>query len=92
MASKFELGTMLATPGALEALRESNETPQKFFQRHASGDWGEVCPDDWAANEAALVNGDRLLSVYRTTLGGEKLWLITEADRSSSTLLRPGEY
>jgi len=91
MAIKFDLGTMLATPGALESLRRSDETPHKFFKRHNSGDWGEVCPDDCAANEAALSNGGRLLSAYRTALN-IKLWLITEADRSASTLLLPEEY
>ena len=92
MASKFELGTMLATPGALEALRESNETPQKFFQRHASGDWGEeLCEEDRELNDQALLNGDRLLSAYRNAKG-TKLWIITEADRSSSTMLTPQEY
>ena len=92
MASKFSLGTMLATPGALDALRKSKESPQTFIQRHASGDWGEeLCSEDRQLNEQALLDGDRLLSAYKTALGS-KLWVITEADRSATTVLLPEEY
>ena len=59
--------------------------------RHAAGDWGEVDAEDWSLNDQAVLDGTRLLSAYRT-LKGEKLWVITEADRSSTTLLLPSEY
>src|SRR5436853_515874 len=59
--------------------------------RHVTGDWGDVSDDDKRANEHALVDGDRLLSAYKTKLG-EKLWVITEADRQSTTALRPDVY
>lgn len=88
---KFPLGQILATPGVIEALEESGQTINEFLDRHVQGDWGELCQEDWDENEYSLQEGFRLLSAY-TTLKGEKLWLITEADRSSSTLLRPEEY
>lgn len=61
------------------------------IKRHAAGDWGDVCADDRAANESALQTGHRLLSVYRDT-GGTKFWIITEWDRSATTVLLPEEY
>jgi hypothetical protein len=93
---KFPLGQCLATPGALEALQRSGETPAKFLRKHVAGDWGDVCEDDKAANEASLIDGSRLLSAYRTTKG-TKIWIITEAaddegNRICTTLLKPEEY
>jgi hypothetical protein len=88
---KFNLGQIVATPGALEALQQSGQTPQFFLSRHVRGDWGEVCDDDKRLNDQALVDGSRLLSAYRT-LKGERLWIITEADRSSTCCLLPSEY
>jgi hypothetical protein len=85
---RFPLGQVLATPGALEALEASGETIHKFLARHASGDWGDIDQEDKDANERSLLDGSRLLSAYRTAKG-EKLWIITEADRSSSTALLP---
>ena len=85
---KFSLGQILATPGALAALQESGQTPQFFLARHVRGDWGEVCAEDKLLNDQALVDGSRLLSAY-TTLKGTKLWIITEADRSATTILLP---
>ena len=95
-ASKFNLGQILATPGALEALRQSGQTPQFFLARHLHGDWGEVCSEDKQLNDQALVDGSRLLSAYRT-LKGERIWIITEAadeegKRAATTLLLPSEY
>lgn len=87
----FHLGKLLVTPGALAALQRSGQTPLAFLMRHAAGDWGEVDADDWHANDQSLKDGTRLLSAYRTSQG-EKLWLITEADRSATTMLLPGEY
>jgi hypothetical protein len=89
--SKFSLGRTVATPGALEALAEAGQTPQDFLSRHVQGDWGEVCAEDKRLNDQALVDGSRLLSAYRT-LRNVRIWIITEADRSSSCLLLPEEY
>lgn len=87
----FPLGQVVATPGALEALGEAGQTPWALLQRHQAGDWGEVPPEDQQENEFSVQHGLRLLSAYTLTTG-VKLWLITEADRSYTTLLRPEEY
>ena len=88
---KFRLGQVVATPGALEALKESGQTPFDFLSKHLTGDWGIVDAEDKQANDDALIHGERLLSAYLTTQG-VKIWVITEADRSSSCLLLPEEY
>jgi hypothetical protein len=89
--SKFPLGRILATPGALEVLGECGQQASEFFSRHAAGDWGDIHPEDIGLNEQALLHGSRLMSVYQTN-DGTKVWLITEADRSATTLLLPEEY
>ncbi len=89
--NKFPLGQIVATPGALEALEAAGQSPDFFLAKHSQGDWGEVCDEDKRANDEALVSGERLLSAYRT-LRNERIWVITEADRSSSCLLKPEEY
>lgn len=90
----FPTGRPMATPGAIEALggTQSNwrEAAAVILTRHQSGDWGGVCDEDRQANEEALARGARLLSVY--TVGGFRLYVITEADRSATTILRPDEY
>jgi hypothetical protein len=88
---KFLLGQLVATPGALKAIAEAGQSPEFFLAKHVSGDWGEVCDEDKRLNDEALVSGERLLSAYRT-LRGVRLWIITEADRSSSCILLPSEY
>ena len=93
---KFPLGQVVATPGALEAMQDAGQSAFEFLSKHSQGIWGDVRPDDAAANEQSLIDGSRLLSVYRTAKG-EKLWVITEAaddrgNRSCSTILRPDEY
>jgi hypothetical protein len=93
---KFDLGQVLATPGALEALQESGQTPDFFLEKHHRCDWGEVCDEDKQLNDQALVDGSRLLSAYRT-LKNVRIWIITEAvddegHRAASTLLLPEEY
>ena len=88
---KFPLGQVCATPGALEALGRSAQEPGFFLAKHVSGDWGDVDQEDWQENELSLREGFRILSVY-TTLLGEKLWVLTEADRRVTTLLLPAEY
>ena len=87
----FLLGQTVATPGALQALLDSGESPLVFLARHALGDWGDLDPEDLQANEDALRHGSRLLSAYHTQ-SGTKLWIITEADRSVTTILLPEEY
>lgn len=90
-APRFSLGQIVATPGALKALDESGESALEFLHRHASGDWGELDEEDKRENELSLAQGFRLLSAYRLR-NDEKLWIITEADRSVTTLLLPDEY
>jgi len=87
----FPLGSVYLTVGAREALTESNQEPFEFLQKHQQGDWGEVCKDDAKENELSVREGFRILSAYRTAKG-EKIWIITEADRSSTTILLPSEY
>jgi hypothetical protein len=95
-ASKFLLGQLAATPGALEAMEASGQTAEFFLARHASGDYGEVNDEDRQLNDEALIHGDRILSAYRT-LKGVKLWIVTEAaddngHRAATTILLPEEY
>lgn len=87
----FPLGLLLSTPGALAALTEARTAPWTLLARHASGDWGDLGEEGWQANERALTTGARLFSAY-TLLTRARLWVITEADRSSTTLLTPEEY
>ena len=89
--ARFPLGRVVATPGALQALEESGESPGIFIKRHVSGDWGEVDEHDQQENEFSIEHGFRLLSAY-TLSNGTKLWIITEADRGATTLLLPSEY
>jgi hypothetical protein len=89
--AKFNLGQVVATPGALAALERNGQSPMDFIAQHAAGNWGEVDIEDWAENELSLREGFRLLSAY-SLKDGEKLWIITEADRSATTLLLPSEY
>jgi hypothetical protein len=96
MQPKFELGQIVGTPGALEALEESGQDVAFFLERHSQKDWGEVCEEDKRANDEALVSGERLLSAYRT-LKGVRIWVITEAAddrgrRASTTCLTPQKY
>lgn len=88
---RFSPGQTVITPGALEAVTKAEQHPGDFLTRHLGGDWGELCDEDITANEQALVSGLRLMSAYKTGLN-EKLWIITEADRSATTILLPEEY
>jgi hypothetical protein len=94
---KFDPGQIVATPGALEAIRASGQSPEVFLAAHLEGYWGgDLCEEDRLLNEEALIDGSRLLSAYKT-LRGEKIWVITEAvgddgRRASSCILLPGEY
>ena len=87
----FPLGRTLATPQALAVLEAHGVAPASLLERHARGDWGELCPEDVEANREALREGLRLLSSYRLA-EGVKVWVITEADRSATTLLMPDDY
>ena len=87
----LSLGTVVATPGALEAFKTANEIPLQLLIRHSRGDWGDVCEEDRAANDEAVREGYRVLSSYKLS-NGEKIWIITEWDRSVTTLLLPSEY
>ena len=87
----FPLGKTYATPGAVALLQELEISPFEFIARHWQGDWGNLDPEDVQANAAALRYGYRLLSNYEIG-AGQRLWIITEADRSATTLLLPEEY
>ena len=91
MTPKFELGHLVATPGALRALAESGQSAQEFLDRHVSGDWGELDEEDRRENELSLREGFRILSAYRLR-DQTRIWIITEADRSSTCILLPEEY
>ncbi len=99
---KFPLGKVVATPGALELLARTNTTPLELLARHVCGDWGDLGADDARENDFSLQNGLRLLSAYKlppppsdtSAAAGtpEAIWIITERDRSVTTLLLPEEY
>lgn len=87
----FRLGQVLATPGALEVLNPHPNLAFKLLALHVTGDWGDLCPEDEAANNLALESGERVLSAYLTP-DGQRVWIITEWDRSATTILLPEEY
>ena len=89
--SVLELGFVVATPGALRALETAGQSADEFIARHEAGDWGELGEADCDENELSLREGFRILSAY-TLRTGVKIWIITEADRSATTLLLPEEY
>lgn len=85
----FEIGRLLATPGAVDTLTEDEMFTA--LNRHVRGDWGDICEEDQAANDEALRDGLRILSSYHT-IDDVKFWILTEADRSATTILLPSEY
>ena len=87
----FPLGRVCCTPGALEELSRLSVHPIQLLARHVTGDFGDLCAEDTAANLAAIVDRTRLLSSYELAPGA-KVWVITEADRSATTVLLPSEY
>lgn len=97
MNLKFSLGRVVATPGAIDALQDAEQTPDHFLDLHVSGVWGDLGEEDRQANERAVAHEDdpekrsRVFSAYRTGKS-VKLWVITEHDRSVTTLLLPEEY
>ena len=93
---KFDLGQIVATPGALEVIAQSGHSPAEFLDRHVRGDWGSLSAEDRQLNDDALTDGSRILSAYRTRTG-KKIWIITEAaddrgQRAATTILLPDEY
>jgi hypothetical protein len=88
---RFPLGQTVATPGALAAIDRNHAEPLTFLARHQAGEWGDLDPMDLAENEHSINCGLRLLSAY-TLLDGTRIWIITEADRSSTCILLPEEY
>lgn len=87
----FPLGQLVSTPAALLALERNGISPSPFIQRHQSGDWGDLEPSDQKENDCAIDIPLRILSAY-TLPDKTKIWVITEADRSSTCLLLPEEY
>ena len=88
---RFRLGKLVATPGALRLLEQHKAEPFDFILRHVGGDFGALDADDAAANETAVKTGLRILSNYPIA-GDQRLWIITEADRTVTTLLLPDEW
>lgn len=86
----FSLGRIVATPGVVTHFEEHGINPFEYLGLHQCGDWGCVPPEDWKSNDEALVHGGRVLSAYMVK--GTKIWIITEWDRSATTLLLPSEY
>ncbi len=89
MMAPLPLGRVVATPGALKTILGAGGDPFDYIARHASGDWGDLCTQDRRENGLALRHGRRILSSY--TIGDGRVWVITEADRST-TILLPEEY
>jgi hypothetical protein len=86
--ARFPLGQLAITANA--SLRLATEEVLTALRRHACGDWGDLCPEDTLANDTALQQGGRLLSAYGQ--GANRFWIITEADRSVTTVLLPADY
>ena len=91
MPTKFLLGEIVATPGALEVLSQAKQNVVEFLSRHQHGDWGDLCEEDRRENDFSVLNNFRILSAYTLTTGVQ-IWIITEADRSVTTILLPEEY
>jgi hypothetical protein len=87
----FDLGQLVATPGALAALEKAGQNAMDFVSRHVRGDWDELCEEDRKENELSVEKSFRIFSSYKTN-AGERLWVITEANRSHTTVLLPEEY
>ncbi len=89
---RFDLGRLLATPGALRTLESHGVTAISLLSRHVHGDWGDLSEEDKQENEFSVGRFLRIFSAYRLNGGSEKVWIITEADRHSTTILLPEEY
>ena len=91
LRSKFTLGDIVVTTPLHDHCKTNNFSLLPYLIRHAQGDWGDLCQEDKESNEYALKNGERLLSAYKLR-DGEKIWIITEWDRSVTTILFPSDY
>lgn len=89
--SLFELGMVLATPGAIRLMLLNNIPPQDLLKRHVTGDWSEMDAEDQTTNHEAIKHGARIFSAYRVS-PTHRIWVITESDRWATTLLRPEDY
>jgi hypothetical protein len=89
-APLFRLGRIVATPGAIEVMERCGVDPTSLLGRHVAGDWGNVPPEDAELNELSVREGSRILSSYGQD--DDCIWIITEADRSATTFLRPDDY
>ena len=87
----FELGQIVGTPGALQVLQEAEQEPFELLLRHVIGDWGDMSDEDKEENELSVEKGFRIFSAYKLKTG-VKVWVITEWDRSATTILLPDEY
>jgi len=87
---RFHLGRVVATNGAIEVIERVGDVVDDILTRHMTGDWGSICEEDSEQNELAVKHNLRIMSVYQ--FGDDTLWVITEADRSATTILRPDEY
>lgn len=90
-AAKFALGHILITPGGIVAVEFNRIQPIELLRRHITGDWGDLFDEDKRLNDEALEHGGRILSAY-VLADGQKVWILTEADRSATTILTPDEY
>jgi hypothetical protein len=103
--TRFKLGAVAATRSALALLEQTGFSAAALLNRHAHGDWGNICKEDRESNEYAVPNKQRIISIYRLIDAGRlaatpeskraelpTVWCITEADRSSTTILLPSEY
>lgn len=88
-SSTVPLGRLYATPGVLASIPVNDYSTA--VRRHRICDWGEACAEDWESNNQAMIHGSRVVSVY-TSKAGVRFWIITEADRSATTILLPNEY
>lgn len=91
MSQLFSLGQVVATPGALAVLEAQEVTPATIIHRHVSGDWSDMDKEDQKSNAEAIKDGFRVFSSYNLS-SDTRIWIITEADRSSTTILLPDEY
>jgi hypothetical protein len=91
MRPKFSLGRIVVTPAALDAIQGGGQSPDSFLDKHVQSDWGTACREDRQASDDAHPLGTRLLSAYKT-LTGCWIWIVTEADRSLTTIMLPSEF
>ena len=90
-SGRFPLDRVVATPGAIEALAQANVDGRELLSKHHRGDWGDLTDEDKQENEFSVDKYLRIFSSYKIS-ADEKIWVITEADRSATTLLLPSEY